>query len=95
MERMEKDWGAVREVMNSRLLDADRIAIVIMPKPSPLDPTRTFNLKSIIRDTVVAALRETDGNKHEAAKLLGMSRATLYRVLSRYGLSLDRIEANQ
>jgi sigma-54 dependent transcriptional regulator, acetoin dehydrogenase operon transcriptional activator AcoR len=37
------------------------------------------------KETVLAALRRTDGNKVEAARELGVSRATLYRFLVRAG----------
>ena len=44
----------------------------------------THDLRSIERDTITTALRTTGGNVSEAAKLVGMSRATLYRKLARY-----------
>jgi len=38
------------------------------------------------RDRILDALEQTEGNRKEAATLLGMSRATFYRRLSRLGL---------
>lgn len=39
------------------------------------------------RDRIIAALRETGGNRKEAANALGMSRATFYRRLTKLGLT--------
>ena len=39
-------------------------------------------------DAIVDALLDTDGNKAEAARQLGMSRATIYRKIRGYGLSV-------
>jgi transcriptional regulator with AAA-type ATPase domain len=45
-------------------------------------------LEAIECDAIVEALLDTDGNKTEAARQLGMSRATIYRKIRDYGLSL-------
>jgi DNA-binding NtrC family response regulator len=45
-----------------------------------------FKLDALERDTIVAALAKVEGNISHAAKLLGVSRAALYRKLERYGL---------
>ncbi|MGH3568441.1 MAG: sigma-54-dependent Fis family transcriptional regulator [Pseudonocardia sp.] len=44
-------------------------------------------LESIECDAIVDALLDTDGNKAEAARHLGMSRATIYRKIRGYGIS--------
>ena len=44
-------------------------------------------LEAIECDAIVDALLDTDGNKAEAARQLGMSRATIYRKIRGYGLS--------
>jgi transcriptional regulator of acetoin/glycerol metabolism len=38
-------------------------------------------------DAIVAALAEAGGSKAEAARSLGMSRATMYRKIRGYGIS--------
>jgi PAS domain S-box-containing protein len=42
------------------------------------------------RDRILAALEKTRGNRQQAAKLLGISRATFYRRLAELGVSPDR-----
>lgn len=42
------------------------------------------------RDRILSALKQTGGNRSAAAKLLGISRLTLYRRLSRLGISSRR-----
>lgn len=44
-------------------------------------------LEGLERDAIVAALRETDGNRVVAASRLGMSRSSLYRKLKTYGIT--------
>ncbi len=45
-------------------------------------------LEAIECDAIVDALLDTRGNKVEAARQLGMSRATIYRKIREYGLSV-------
>jgi transcriptional regulator of acetoin/glycerol metabolism len=45
-------------------------------------------LESIECDAIIEALLDTDGNKVEAARLLGSSRATIYRKIREYGISM-------
>ena len=47
-------------------------------------------LEAIECDAIVTALLETGGNKGQAAARLGMSRATIYRKLRGYGISMPR-----
>lgn len=51
------------------------------------DPGRMLgHMERVERQTMNVALRESDGNRNEAAQRLGISRATLYRKIKRYGL---------
>jgi DNA-binding NtrC family response regulator len=46
----------------------------------------TFVLDEVMKTTLIRSLDETGGNRRRAADLLGISRSTLYRMMSRYGL---------
>ena len=43
-------------------------------------------LESMERDAIVRSLADADGNKVQAARALGMSRATIYRKIHEYGI---------
>ena len=45
-------------------------------------------LEAIECDAIIEALLDTDGNKVEAARLLGSSRATIYRKIREYGIAM-------
>jgi two-component system, NtrC family, response regulator AtoC len=55
---------------------------------------RGFSLDEVInrasKTALMRALRETGGNCHRAAQLLGVSRYTVYRMIARYGLGPSR-----
>ena len=46
----------------------------------------TYNIEDIERDVIQRALKKNDGNISQAAKELGLTRASLYRRLEKYGL---------
>jgi DNA-binding NtrC family response regulator len=53
---------------------------------SPLEGNHSLNLSELERRTVLVALDQEKGNKAQAAKRLGTSRRTLYRLIEKYGL---------
>jgi DNA-binding NtrC family response regulator len=94
------DWpGNVRELANvieraqilaeEHLIDTDDLPeTVTFARPAtPVmdgDPRR---LEAVERQHVMAVLQQEKGNKVQAAKALGISRRTLYRLIEKYGLS--------
>jgi DNA-binding NtrC family response regulator len=82
--------GNVRELQNAlqyALIKSKGDAIGMDHLPPSLrnvvakEPRRRRGRQKLSTATVADALRETAGNKREAAKVLGVSRATLYRFL--------------
>ena len=62
-------------------------------RPDDLPPeSRTVSrrvlspLESMERDAIVQGLLDASGNKGDAARALGMSRATIYRKIHEYGI---------
>jgi len=53
------------------------------PAPPDREAPQSFNLEEMERRLIGDALKATDGNRTEAAKLLGISRRTLHRKLAR------------
>jgi transcriptional regulator of acetoin/glycerol metabolism len=47
-------------------------------------------LESMERDAIVGSLLDAQGNKNEAARALGVSRATIYRKIREYGIELPQ-----
>jgi transcriptional regulator with PAS, ATPase and Fis domain len=51
------------------------------------------SIQEMERELILRALRVTSGSVHEAAKHLGLSEATLYRKIKKYGLSRLFVES--
>jgi len=51
----------------------------------------TLTLKEAQREQIVRALRESSGNRSEAARRLGIDRKSLYRTARRMGIDFDAI----
>jgi DNA-binding NtrC family response regulator len=71
--------------------------VIHIPKLSyrkPTEPSEVLPLQEVVENSeqraVERALTATSGNKKAAAKLLGISRVTLYEKIRRYGIPLNR-----
>ncbi len=67
-------------------------SLLLVSKPAPLSGTLTpgrspDDLETIERRHVAGVLRRHDWNKVRAAKALGVSRRTLYRIIEKHGLA--------
>ena len=68
----------------ARAKDAAKKADEKAAKPSKVDPAPECGEK----ETIINALKASNGNRKEAAKALGFSERTLYRRLNQYGITL-------
>ena len=64
-------------------VDATPMSAVITAGASAASPT---DLEALERETILRVFNEVQGDKHLAGKMLGISRATLYRKLKRYNI---------
>jgi len=90
------EWpGNIRELRNAleRALIVSR-GVTIEPEHLPIElrekaaqpsPESARSLKRQERDHILQVLREANGNRTKAARLLGISRSTLNRKLSEMG----------
>lgn len=57
---------------------------IIVKREEKQDPVANLNLENIEKETIIEALRKKNGNLSQVAKLLGISRPTLYRKMKLY-----------
>jgi DNA-binding NtrC family response regulator len=62
-------------------------APMLVQEPSP---TSNTDLEELERDTIQRVFEQVQGDKARARKMLGISRATLYRKLKRYNIGIGR-----
>ena len=100
------DWpGNIRELANvlerAQILAEDSLITLddlpenmqVMPPPAEASSTDPLNLHETERRSVRAALEQAKGNKVHAAKALGISRRSLYRLIEKYHLEDTRAES--
>jgi DNA-binding NtrC family response regulator len=93
---MDYDWpGNVRELQNTVarsvvLASGNRIGIEVLSDRigDQVDSVKDYSLSKNERSLIVRVMRECNWNKHEAARLLDISRGTLYSKLKRYNIRL-------
>ena len=54
------------------------------PAPAIKDPNKTLECKKLLE-----ILRQAEGNQSEAARILGVSRVTIWKRIKKYGINLD------
>lgn len=100
---LEHDWpGNVRELENSIeraviLVKDDHITITDLRQKgmTPAAATRPGrNLKEIEREHILSIIQETGENYSEAARILGISRMTLYNKVKEYGIGVKKMNNN-
>jgi PAS domain S-box-containing protein len=91
---MDYNWpGNVRELQNTVarsvvLAAGSHIGVQVLPERirSGAAASKEFSLWKNERDLIASVMRECNGNKNEAARLLHISRGTLYGKLKKYDI---------
>jgi transcriptional regulator of acetoin/glycerol metabolism len=92
------DWpGNVRQLQSviARLMATGRcgdVQLADLPEDVRRQTARRrlTRLEQVELEQILVVLRQANGNKVDAAKALGISRATLYRKIKAFGIELDR-----
>jgi transcriptional regulator of acetoin/glycerol metabolism len=66
----------------SGVISADKLP----PECRSITRRKLTQMEALERDAIVRSLQDNGGNKQEAARALGMSRATIYRKINDYGI---------
>ena len=67
----------------SGIIGADKLP----PECRSVTRRKLTQIEALERDAIVHSLQDNGGNKQEAARALGMSRATIYRKINDYGIA--------
>jgi sigma-54 dependent transcriptional regulator, acetoin dehydrogenase operon transcriptional activator AcoR len=67
----------------SGIISADKLP----PECRSVTRRTLTQMEALERDAIVRSLQDNGGNKQEAARALGMSRATIYRKINDYGIA--------
>jgi len=96
---LDYDWpGNVRELQNVVehaliLAKGEVITQIDLPhnlkEAFPQAKADISSLKDTERNLILKVLKENEGNKYQAAKMLGITRSTLYGKLRRHGIALS------
>lgn len=76
------------------MLDPDLAAVHAVAGGRHVAPTTTTDLEDIERATIQRVFEQVKGDKALAGRMLGISRATLYRKLKRYNISVGTAGAS-
>jgi two-component system response regulator AtoC len=97
---MKYEWpGNVRELENATeravvlALNSTITATDLSPQNPPLlrQDSAGKSIKEVVKDHILHVLTETEGNYSKAAKILGVTRMTLYNKVEEYGLDVKKI----
>ncbi len=99
---LEYDWpGNVRELENAVeraviLARESSITAADLPRKSAA-PDHSYvagkNLKDVEKEHILGVLHETGENYSQAARMLGITRMTLYKKVKEYGLGVNKVDS--
>ncbi len=77
----------VRKILaEEKLITLDDLPENMLAPPASSEPSSPLDLRDLERRHVLETLRQTKGNKLQAARALGISRRALYRLVEKYRL---------
>jgi len=88
---LEQVLDVLREVVRRRRTGTIQLTD-LPPETRTVSRRRLSPLEAIERDAIVRGLLDAHEDKAEAARALGMSRATIYRKIHEYGILASRGE---
>ena len=86
--------SATGQISPEDVLHCREAVIPTVPAVSPVAsaPPANVTLKEAEREQIIRALRESAGNRSEAARKLGIERKSLYKKARRMGIDLDAVD---